>query len=81
MSEEVLSVAECGAVDNETSFVELEWRHSTLQEEGYSLRRIFLFSHCINPTNTSSVRCVYNISYSQTACGSSCIIAQFTVQE
>ena len=51
MSEEVLSVNECGS-----PAVELEWSHSTLREGGHDLKRIFLFSHCINPTNTSSVR-------------------------
>ena len=36
--------------------VQLEWHHSTLIEENHPLDRIFLFSHCINPTNTSLVR-------------------------
>ena len=52
----VLSVTECNssAVEYMNS-VSLEWHHTTLEEDGDNLKRIFLFSHCINPTNTSMV--------------------------
>ena len=49
-----LAVTECDSVSG-INHVGLQWDHSTLQEEDRTLSRIFLFSHCINPTNTSLV--------------------------
>lgn len=59
-AEDTLSVAECDLNYNSSSVlgvnsVSLVWDHPTLTEDSCpaSLDRIFLFSHCINPTNTS----------------------------
>lgn len=50
-------VTDCDSTTVEgTNVVQMEWHHSTLREGDHALKRIFLFSYCINPTNTSSVR-------------------------
>ena len=56
VTEDVLSVIDCDSSVEGTHLVQLDWHHSTLYEENHKLDRIFLFSHCINPTNTSLVR-------------------------
>ncbi|CAI8000429.1 hypothetical protein GBAR_LOCUS2929 [Geodia barretti] len=53
VTEDVLSVIDCDSSVEGTHLVQLDWHHSTLYEENHKLDRIFLFSHCINPTNTS----------------------------
>lgn len=42
----------------------LVWNHATLSEDGNILARIFLFSHCINPTNTSLTPSLGTLLYS-----------------
>ena len=67
-AEDTLSVAECVLLSNGTN-VTLAWnydRHATI--DGNSLERIFIFSHCINPTNTSQVGTTLSI-YSYTTGG------------
>lgn len=51
-----LTVTKCDSASvSGINNVSLQWNHQTLQEDDRTLSRIFLFSHCINPTNTSLV--------------------------
>ena len=54
-AEDTLSVAECVLSLNATN-ISLAWNYADGHTiDGHSLERIFLFSHCINPTNSSQV--------------------------
>ena len=61
-AEDALSVVDCNYDDLSSSSsaplsvqIVLEWSDTPLSVEGVSMERIYLYSHCINPTNTVQV--------------------------